>query len=88
MQQLFRRANESLYSDLDNYATALRQIVSALPEARALCEQVQRVEYGGWQYHKTRPDTLSARPVNGRSTDRQRPPSRPRPAREGGLRRP
>ncbi|MBX0327036.1 hypothetical protein K2Z83_04980 [Oscillochloris sp. ZM17-4] len=42
MQQIFRRANESLYSDLESYATALRRIVSALPEARALCEQVQR----------------------------------------------
>lgn len=42
MQQLFRRANESLYSDLENYATALGQIVEALPRARALCEQVLR----------------------------------------------
>lgn len=42
MQQIFKRANELLYSDLENYATALRRIVSALPEARELCEQVQR----------------------------------------------
>ncbi|MEI8309060.1 MAG: hypothetical protein WCF99_18505 [Chloroflexales bacterium] len=42
MQQLFKRANESLYSDLDNYATALRRIVDALPEARALCDQVMK----------------------------------------------
>ncbi|MEI6776466.1 MAG: hypothetical protein WCK70_06165 [Chloroflexales bacterium] len=40
MQQLFKRANESLYSDLDNYATALRRIVDALPEARRLCDRV------------------------------------------------
>jgi hypothetical protein len=40
MQQLFKRANESLYSDLENYATALRRIVDALPEARGLCDQV------------------------------------------------
>ncbi|MEI7646418.1 MAG: hypothetical protein WCJ55_19265 [Chloroflexales bacterium] len=40
MQQLFKRANESLYSDIDNYATALRRIVAALPEARALCDRV------------------------------------------------
>jgi hypothetical protein len=42
MQQIFKRANESLYSDLENYATALRRIVDALPEARALCERVLR----------------------------------------------
>ncbi|MEI7772193.1 MAG: hypothetical protein WCI67_19530 [Chloroflexales bacterium] len=42
MQQLFKRANESLYSDLNNYATALRRIVAAMPEACALCEQVLR----------------------------------------------
>ncbi len=40
MQLLFRRANESLYSDLENYASALRRIVDALPEARALCDRV------------------------------------------------
>jgi hypothetical protein len=42
MQQLFIRANESLFGDLERYAEALRQIVSALPEARALCGQVMR----------------------------------------------
>jgi hypothetical protein len=40
MQQLFKRANESLYNDLDSYATALRRIVDALPEARTLCDRV------------------------------------------------
>jgi hypothetical protein len=42
MQQLFTRANESLYSDLEHYARALRRIVAALPEAIGLCEQVLR----------------------------------------------
>jgi hypothetical protein len=42
MQQLFVRANESLFSDLERYADALRQIVSSLPEAQALCGQVIR----------------------------------------------
>lgn len=40
MQNLFARANEALYQDLDNYATTLRHILEALPQAKMFCEQV------------------------------------------------
>lgn len=40
MQHLFARANEALCDELAQYATTLRTIVEALPQARALCVRV------------------------------------------------
>lgn len=42
MQHFFTRANQALYQELSDYAAVLRTIVSALPQARALCEQAVR----------------------------------------------
>lgn len=39
---LFDRANESLRQDLEAYHHALRTIVSTLPRAQTLCEQVMK----------------------------------------------
>ncbi len=40
MQNMFARANEALYQDLENYAATLRHILEALPRAKAHCEHV------------------------------------------------
>ena len=39
-RNIFDRANEALRHDLEAYTRALRTIVTALPQARALCDCV------------------------------------------------